>query len=314
MALLEWGVSEKRRRDMKKVGVVALSSPCKGDIFEGAINYLKEQGYEVAIELDPVREYGKSTFLFSSDTPQKRAEALHRLFSDPQVDIVLSARGAYGSMEVLPYLDMDLLAKTPKPIVGFSDTTAILLGVSHATGTVCYHGPSLSGLSSEVNGGSGRKDFEKLIALIEGRQKRPFGDLQLEGVENAGEVLAGTLWGGNLTLCAALTGTPWGPPPENSIFFFEDVGVKPYALHRLLVQMELAGAFSGMQAVVVGSLKGCEHSKGLGPSSRDVIEAVFNALSIPVFWGAPFGHQAPNCPVPIGVLASISKDNILELC
>jgi muramoyltetrapeptide carboxypeptidase len=298
---------------MGKIGIIALSSPCRRDIYEDALRYLHEQGLGTRVALDPIREYGKDNHLFSSDSAQNRAGALHELFADPEIELILSARGAYGSMEILPYLDFDLLAKNRKPLIGFSDTTAILLALAEKAQCPCYHGPSLSSLSSLVNEGKGRADFSRTMDLLRGASRKLFGDMKLERSGTAGEILGG-LTGGNLTLIAALSGTPWQPDLGGKILFFEEVGVKPYAIHRLLLQMKISGQLSDISGVIVGSLSGCEHPRGLGPSTRRVILEVFEDQKTPIFWGAPFGHDAPNHPVPLGVMARITSDNRLELC
>jgi muramoyltetrapeptide carboxypeptidase len=62
------------------------------------------------------------------------------------------------------------------------------------------------------------------------------GALRLPGVAR------GRLVGGNLSLLAALTGTPWQLDTRGRVLFLEDVGEASYRVDRLLLQLRLSGA------------------------------------------------------------------------
>src|ERR1700740_2843187 len=46
---------------------------------------------------------------------RRRADYLHALFAEPGVDVVQALQGGFGSSEILPHLDFDLIASNPKP-------------------------------------------------------------------------------------------------------------------------------------------------------------------------------------------------------
>lgn len=54
---------------------------------------------------------------------------------------MLPIHGGWGSARILPYLNYDTIRANPKVLVGFSDITALLLGVHAQTGLVTFHGP-----------------------------------------------------------------------------------------------------------------------------------------------------------------------------
>ncbi len=64
------------------------------------------------------------SYLAASD--ETRAAELNAMIADPDVRAILLARGGYGLMRILPRLDPSVLRADPKPIVGFSDATALL--------------------------------------------------------------------------------------------------------------------------------------------------------------------------------------------
>jgi LD-carboxypeptidase N-terminal domain len=72
-----------------------------------------------------------------------RVTDLEALLRDPEVGLILCGTGGYNSIEVAMALDLDLFRATPKPIVGFSDATALLLDLYRRTSVVTFHGPAL---------------------------------------------------------------------------------------------------------------------------------------------------------------------------
>ncbi len=84
------------------IGIIALSSACEPSRFKQGIETLRSLGFGTKVALDPTKNYGKSTYLFSSASASDRARALETLFMDKEVSAIVAARGAYGSMEVLP--------------------------------------------------------------------------------------------------------------------------------------------------------------------------------------------------------------------
>lgn len=67
-----------------------------------------------------------------------RAEELNALIRDPEVRCIMSVIGGSNSNSLLPYLDFDALRRDPKIIVGYSDVTALLLGIHAQTGLVTF--------------------------------------------------------------------------------------------------------------------------------------------------------------------------------
>src|SRR5580704_6501303 len=59
-------------------------------------------------------------------TDRQRADELQAFFADPDIRAIFVARGGYGSGRILPLLDFEALALTPKPLIGFSDLTFLL--------------------------------------------------------------------------------------------------------------------------------------------------------------------------------------------
>lgn len=292
------------------LGVIALSAACEKERFERGVNCLTAMGFSVRVALDPCINYGRDTHLFSSDSAEARAAALMELFADGQVAAIIAARGAYGALEVLPHLDFKLIAEAPKPVVGFSDVTAILVALYQQSSLGVVHGPSIESAFSKAHADEGaRLSSAAIVSYLKGEVINPLQSLTLKHM-CGGLQTEGPLIGGNLSVLASLLGTPWEPNLDGHILFLEEVGEKPYRIHRLLMQLKLSGKLKRLAGVLLGDFLDCRYEHG--PQLSDVIHDVFDGLKYPVFAGLAAGHAGVNLPVPLGLRAVI-KDAKIEL-
>lgn len=222
---------------------------------------------------------------------ETRAAALGEALSDPTLRAVFCARGGYGSTRILDRLDPALLRRDPKPIVGFSDVTALLAWAAQAAGVVAVHGPVLAQL--------GRADAPTLLALqalLTGAVDA--GRPLLEGLTALREGTAvGTLRGGNLTMLGALAGTPHAVPLAGTILFVEDVGEPVYRLDRVLTQLRSMPDWPRLAGLVIGDLGVRDDDEAL----VRLLGELSNEAPCPVVRGAAVGHGARNLALPVGV-------------
>ena len=108
-----------------KVGIVSPSSALDSpeDIRDG-LRWLESCGYRVVLG---THVYDRLNHM--AGTPEQQAEDLMRFFADPEIKAVFAAAGGFGAQYLLPLLDYDLIRKNPKPLIGFSDTTALQAGI-----------------------------------------------------------------------------------------------------------------------------------------------------------------------------------------
>src|SRR5207253_10550646 len=71
-----------------------------------------------------------------------RTEDLNDAIRSPDIDGIWCVRGGYGAMRLLDEIDYAALAKNPKPVIGYSDITAIHSAIYNKTSLVTYHGPT----------------------------------------------------------------------------------------------------------------------------------------------------------------------------
>ncbi len=276
-----------------KFGVCAPSARFDQKKFDKGVERIESMGFKLDI---PDQIYGKKRYLAGND--RQRADIINHHFSDPGIDAVICARGGFGAMRVLPYLDWDVIRKNPKPFIGFSDATAILLTIIDKAGIPVLHGPTITTLSAAS---ASTLDFfyQTLIhssgpVQLQCRTKLLPADIL--------HPVSSTLKGGNLSTISHLVGTPFQPDFSKSILFFEDVNEPAYKIDRMLTQMKLAGLFDRIQGVVTGSFYQCENASYID----EIMTEIFDDCSVPVFTGLPAGHGPDNLCLPMGM--SVTMD------
>jgi muramoyltetrapeptide carboxypeptidase len=286
-----------RRGD--RLEVVAPGSPFAAEAFEAGLAELQRLGFVPAFDrgVSDRRRY-------AAGDAAARAQALMAAWRDPAVAAVLSARGGYGSVELLPFLPVEAMRRFPKLLVGYSDVTALLAFLTTRCRIAALHGPCVAaGLDRGPGpGGYDEPTFVRALTCDE-----PLGLLAAPELEPLldGEAV-GPLYGGNLTQLAASMGTPFAfDPPRGSILFLEDVGERPYRVHRLLTQLRFAGVLERACAVVFGQFPGCDEADG-SVSARELARSALDGFPGPVLWGLPAGHTAgPALTLPLGVRARV---------
>jgi muramoyltetrapeptide carboxypeptidase len=280
-----------------RVVVLAASSPSELPRIEAAARTLEERGLRVTLASNI--DHHHRGYL-AGDDDERLAELNSYLRSD-DIDAFFFARGGYGAMRILDGIDYDAITANPRPIVGFSDITALHQAVAVRCGVGSFHGPMLNldwanGLPAGIE--------EWFWAMIGGDAplSHHFGR---EQVVLDGEA-EGVLFGGCLSLTTALTATPYDFWIDDGIWFFEDVDEPVYRLDRMLTHLRLTGRLKEIRAVVIGKLKGC----GSDAEIEALLREFFSSSNIPVIRDLPFGHHGDNLLMPIGVPVRVSTRDL----
>jgi muramoyltetrapeptide carboxypeptidase len=226
-----------------------------------------------------------------------RLADLREALQSKDIAAIVPARGGYGVTRLLPLLEVDEVARAGKWLVGFSDVTALHALWARA-GLCSIHGPMVCSLPDAAP--AVRAAW---YSLLEGGAPAPLTDLTCLQHGRA----RGRLFGGNLTVLAALVGTPYLPPLDDVVLVLEDVTERPYRLDRMLTTMLQAGFFRGVRAVVVGQFTDCAPGPD-GVTALEVLQDRLGWLQVPVVANAPVGHVPDNWPLLFGALASVDAD------
>ena len=238
-----------------------------------------------------------------------RAQDLVAGFADPQVGALLVGHGGYGCLRLLDRLDWRQIARNPKPIVGFSDATALLVPLAAEIGPNAVHGPNARSLLRD----SDETTLDALTAVLTG-DWRTYNDLlasQAEGTTGLRDGEArGRLLGGNLSLLAALCGTGFAIDTTDAILFLEEWNEPQYRFDRMLSQLKLAGAFDRVAGIVLGDLLDITR---VGVDLAEDLEQRILDLAperVPVISRFPAGHGATNLPLLQGATYALRETTL----
>jgi len=290
------------------IGIVAPASHAQPDRIECGIEALRSLGY--------MPQLGPNTLLreplYFAGTPAQRLADLHAAFADPQTSAIIALRGGYGSNYLLEGLNLDLIAKNPKPFLAYSDLTGVQLHLLDQIGLPAFHGPMLAA-DFYLEGGV---HLPSLRAALAGE---PYAVGPAEGLRvlkpaRAQKPVRGTFYGGCLGIIVSLLGTPWEPRTEGKLLFLEEVNTRPYQVDRMLWQLRAAGKLEDVPAIIFGEMLDCV-SPGAPPDLLDqAILSALDTIDIPVAIGLRSGHVSrQNVTLTFGVEAELRLDPELQL-
>ncbi len=284
--------------------------------FERAKQFLSDKGFNlVAGSLT-----GKKDF-YRSGTIMERAGELNHLIRNPDVKCIISTIGGMNSNSLLPYIDYEHLIKTPKIIVGYSDMTAILLGIYAKTGLVTYYGPALVATFGELSPFQDMAfDYFSDILIRQNTPKFklqtppfwtdefiPWEEQDRSKVQNENKLITvssgvarGRLIGGNLNTMGGFWGSEYMPEIKNGdILFIEDSLKDISTIERSFSMLKLSGVFDKVAGIILGKhelFDDCE----TGRKPYEVLLEVIGKPKFPILADFDCSHTQPMLTLPIG--------------
>lgn len=280
------------------VAIIAPASPMHQNNMDLALQKLRE------FQLEPLNcfpHYEGHRYLAGSD--ESRAQSVQELFSNDSFNAIFCVRGGYGCLRILEHLDFDMIAHTPKPIIGYSDITFLHWALWKRCQLVTFHGPTISQFRMIP-----RSDIEILIELLTSDRCPSYSFPKAVALKEG--KAEGRVLGGNLTCFCHLLGTPFEPDFSDSILLLEDRGEALYRIDRMVTHLRLAGRFENIKGILLGEFTSC------GP-----VEAIWNLFAeqfhhtdIPILAGIPVGHGSRNITIPLGIPAIMDTHKKILKC
>jgi muramoyltetrapeptide carboxypeptidase len=293
------------------IGVGAFATPynMRSEVERG-VEWWETRGYRV--KLAP-GIYARDDYV--AGDPKARADDLHALFADPEVDVVQTLRGSFGSSEMISHLDFDLIAANPKPFVGYSDLTSLHVPIRQLAGFPTFYGYGLLGVGAPE---TTTFTQERLLAVLTGDVTGPVPSDPDDPYVRAiapGRATA-PLVGGCLWLLMQTLGTPWELETDGTILFFEDTDTPTYYIDGQLTQLRHAGKLDNLVGVVVGEMHNCDYGDlprevddwRASKSIEDVLDQHLQPLGVPVLYRLPLGHGKHLASIPLGVRCTLDAD------
>ncbi len=268
-----------------RVGVAALSGWADPRRVMAGMAHLRDLGFEPV----PARNLASREGVFAGSDDERLA-GFHELVADSDIRAIFFLRGGHGVLRLIDRIDWELVGRTPRAYVGYSDLTTVLLEIVRRCGLVTFHGPMVA---VEMARGLRPVEWQSLTAVMGGQGTIEY---DLEGPGHGGTV-EGRLTGGCLSLLSSAVGTGFGPETnEASVLFWEDIDEPFYRVDRMLTQLRLSGTVTALSGMVIGRT-------GL---SGDELERLGRDAGVAFAAGLSSGHCEPNLTLPLG--ASVQLD------
>ncbi|MEU4602230.1 LD-carboxypeptidase [Kribbella sp. NPDC023972] len=232
---------------------------------------------------------------YLAGTDEDRLADLNDAFRDPGVRAVFATRGGKGAYRISDQLDFDAVRRDPKPLVGFSDITAVHLSLWKECRLAGIHGP----FNDEAGGGLRAALMTAEEVVVRQDPKEPTAAL------TAGGPATGFLMGGNLNTIAHAVGGELSSLDGGILLIEDTIGTGLGMIDRQLTQLVKSGLLDDLRGVAVGRFNGFEDARVNGWSVLDVLRDRLDLLAVPVLGGLPIGHGPQSATVPLGTVATI---------
>ena len=293
------------------------------------VDCLQNMGFNVILGHHSSKHTGHT-----AGTIGERLSDLHAMYHNNDVKAIITTIGGYNSHQLLDELDYELIKKNPKIVLGYSDITALQLGIFSQTNTVTYMGPAILPQFGEfgglfdytrnsfqdvlMNSENERQNLQPSEAWTDESLKWDIEDNRQRGLQAStgwkvlkrGEAI-GPIISGNMSTLLLLAGTKYLPDLTGAILCLEDdETTNPAIVDRYLTQLRHMGVYERISALIVGRFP-----KKTGFTEEDSLENVLTiatrGYSFPVVYDLDFGHTDPMMILANGVLARLyATDNI----
>lgn len=301
------------------VGIFSSSSPVSAT---SPSRYLRGKEYLASKHIHVVdgNLYGKRDF-YRSGTIQERASEFNELLHRDDVQVLMASIGGNNTNSILPYIDYEYIKKHPKIIIGYSDTTALLLAIYAKTGLITFYGPALASSFGE---------FPPFVDMTyDYFQQVVLGDCPIpctytmppvwtdEFIDWDGQtegkkphpnrwrtvlpgVCTGRLIGGNLNTLEGFFGTEYMPEIQNGdILLLEDSLKDACTIERSFSLLKLAGVLDKVGGIILGKHEQFDDN-GTGKKPYEILLEVLNGRQLPILAEFDCCHTHPMFTIPIG--------------
>ena len=188
---------------------------------------------------------------------------------------------------IIPFynLDYNLIKKSGKVLIGFSDATILLNAIYQKTGLRCLHGPMPF---------NERYDEKTISCLFNVLNKKNYSVRMKEKDVFKKGFSKGKIVGGAIRVLTKSLGSKYELQTSDKILFLEQNHWNGRDIYDALWQLKLAGKFENVKGILLGYFTKCD---------KDVLnylQEFFKDFKCPIIFNQPIGHEEPNLTIPIG--------------
>lgn len=291
--------------------------------FERAKTFLTQKGFK----LKPGGLTGKQDG-YRSGSIMDRADELNALINDPEIKCIISTMGGMNSNSLLPYIDYDSFKKSPKILMGYSDTSSVLMAVYAKTGINTYYGPALVASFGEMGPYNemtyryfydigvkpilpyqfSRPDFWTEEDLDWETQDRCKPLTENRWITRKKGIAKGRLIIGNLNTLTCIWGSEYMPEIKNGdILFIEDSRKSAAMMERLFSFLKLNRIFEKIGGLILGKHERFNDQR-TQKQPYQILEEILGEYDFPFLAEVDCCHTHPMFTMPIGATIELNAD------
>ncbi|MEG0769117.1 MAG: LD-carboxypeptidase [Ruthenibacterium sp.] len=319
---MNWGKETVLAQKLEYGDTIAVFSPSSPATATAETRYIRGKEYleNKGFKILEGNLTGKQDF-YRSGNIEERANELNELIRNPDIQCIMAAIGGMNSNSLLPYLDYAALKRKPKIIVGYSDVTALLLGIYAKTDLVTYYGPAVVASLGEFPPFA-EETYQFFENVAMGKAKTPyrlptpkawteeFIDWKTQDrskqansnhlvTVNSGKAV-GRIIGGNLNTMQGIWNTEYMPEIRNGdILLLEDSLKDAADIERSFSLLKISGVFDKIGGIILGKHELFDDLK-TGRKPYEILKEVIGNVSYPILAEFDCCHTHPMLTIPIG--------------
>ena len=321
-------IKPERLRPGDKVGIITPSTPAPimfKERYKRGLSVLEDLGYQVVEGKCATKRQA-----YRSGSIKERVEEFNELIHNDDIKAIISTIGGTNSNSLLPYIDYEHLKSNPKIIMGYSDVTALLLGIYTKTNLVTFYGPAIVPTFGEYP--SMNRDSKQYFKdVMTGEKRAPYTlavpkewtdemldwntqtraktMYQNEGWKTLREGKArGRLVGGNLNTMYGFINSEYYPDLTGCILFIEDSFKDMAVEERLFSMLKVSGVFDKISGLIMGKHEQFDDLNA--PFTlEDLLLEVIGERDIPILTNVDIGHTFPSHVFPIGIMVELNASD-----
>ena len=292
--------------EIRTVGVVMPASILPKVRFDAGVEALKAAGLRVKL----AKRLNFTTRASAAD----RAADFEEMWMDPEVDLVLCARGGTGSENILPLLDWNRLRTRDQRVLGFSNITMILNAMAKEKAGHPFSGPTISQLLYAKG-----DTFEWLKRAVAGEPQPP---AKLRALRPG--AFSGLPCGGHIALVNRGIKMNWACDATGRVVFLErNNSATAQKIAEELDEIAASGWLKDCAGIIFGNIMPGGEGKGrkrtlsgaeLAAARKEVARAkraFVEKIGKPAYDGFAYGHIAVSHAIDFRRKVSVAEDGTM---
>jgi muramoyltetrapeptide carboxypeptidase len=321
---------------LKNEATIGVTAPSSGvrtelhEIFNQACKRMERYGFKVIFGETALTQYKAK-----SSEATKRANEFNEMVKNNSIQLIIPPWGGELAIEIVDKIDYENFNE--KWILGYSDTSTLLLAITLKTGIATANGTNLIDLRGEYADETTAM-WQTVLSTKAGESVTQYSSEKFQEkwkhdqpspcvfhltektswktISNKAEKIQGRLLGGCVDTIRHLIGTPYGDVQSFSkkfigsapvIWYFENCELNTTDLRRTLVQMKLAGWFVNCSGILFGRSSANQTVDDY--TIEDVYKDLSEELEVPIIYDVDCGHVPPQVTFINGAYAEVEVND-----